>query len=144
MAVGIVAASNSDAARSIHQYKHHVARFERLVDLLQHAAVELRAGLVHAGCVDKDDLRGGICILVRGTSTTPIMRLRVVCGLAVTMATFSPVRALRSVLLPTLGRPRMATNPDFKGWWYSCLLLSRIAGSDVQPDVDSVIDIISA
>src|SRR5271157_129069 len=53
-----------------------------------------------------------------GTSTTPAMRLRVVCGLAETMATFSPIRALSSVLLPELGRPRMATNPDFKG--FSC------------------------
>ena len=50
-----------------------------------------------------------------GTSTTPAMRLRVVCGLAETMATFSPMRAFSSVLLPALGRPRMATNPDFKG-----------------------------
>ena len=45
---------------------------------------------------------------------TSAMRLRVVCGLGVTMATFSPVRALSSVLLPAFGRPRMATNPDFK------------------------------
>jgi len=29
------------------------------VDFLQHAAIELRGGLVNAGCVDKDDLRGG-------------------------------------------------------------------------------------
>ena len=58
--------------------------------------------------------RRDACLCAPGTSTTPAMRLRVVCGLAVTMATFSPVRALSSVLLPTLGRPRMATNPDFK------------------------------
>jgi hypothetical protein len=44
-----------------------------------------------------------------------MMRLRVVCGLAVTMATFSPVSALSKVLLPTFGLPRIATNPDFKG-----------------------------
>ena len=106
------------AARSVNQNQNQIARFESLVDLLQHAAVELRTGLVHAGSVDKHDLRGhrGFPWPLRaaGTSTTPTMRLRVVCGLAVTMATFSPVRALRSVLLPTLGRPRMATNPDFK------------------------------
>src|SRR6516165_1639562 len=41
------------------------------------------------------------------------MRLRVVCGLAVTIATFSPVSAFSSVLLPAFGRPRMATKPDF-------------------------------
>jgi len=49
-----------------------------------------------------------------GTSTTPAMRLRVVWGLGVTIATFSPVSAFSSVLLPALGRPRMATNPDRK------------------------------
>src|SRR5271170_85260 len=42
------------------------------------------------------------------------MRVRVVCGLAVTIATFSPIRALSRVDLPALGRPRMDTNPDFK------------------------------
>ena len=106
--------SELDAARGVHQHQDKVAGFEGLVDLLQHAAVELRAGLVDAGRVDEDDLRGRDAGPLRaGTSTTPAMRLRVVCGLAVTMATFSPVRALRRVLLPTLGRPRMATNPDF-------------------------------
>ncbi len=39
------------------------------------------------------------------------MRLRVVCGLGVTMASFSPTIRLSSVDLPTLGRPRMATVP---------------------------------
>ena len=39
------------------------------------------------------------------------MRLRVVCGLGVTMASFSPTMALSSVDLPTLGRPKMATVP---------------------------------
>ena len=70
---------------------------------------------MHAGRIDKDNLRRrDVDTLRAGTSTTPAMRLRVVCGLAVTMATFSPVRAFSSVLLPALGRPRMATNPDFK------------------------------
>ena len=100
--------------RRIHQHQHQVARFQRFVHLLQHAPVELRCGLVHSGRIHKDDLRRRMHALARGTSTTPAMRLRVVCGLAVTMATFSPVRALSKVLLPTLGRPRMATNPDFK------------------------------
>src|SRR5450631_887741 len=39
------------------------------------------------------------------------MRLRVVCGLGVTIASFSPTIRLSSVDLPTLGRPRMATVP---------------------------------
>src|ERR1039457_7119196 len=63
-----------------------------------------------------------------GTSTTPAMRLRGVCGLAETMATFPPVRAFSSVLLPALGRPRMATNPDLKGDDTPGCLLSRIRG----------------
>ena len=44
---------------------------------------------------------------------TPQMRLRVVWGLLVTMATFSPTRALVRVDLPTLGRPQMVMMPDF-------------------------------
>src|SRR5215470_5243069 len=42
------------------------------------------------------------------------MRLRVVCGFGVTMATFSPTSAFSSVLLPALGRPMMETNPERK------------------------------
>lgn len=57
------------------------------------------------------------------------MRLRVVCGLAETMATFSPVRALSSVLFPALGRPNMATNPDFKGGWCSWVYYRGFAGT---------------
>src|SRR5579862_2384302 len=41
----------------------------------------------------------------------PWMRLRVVCGLRVTIATFSPTRAFSSVDLPALGRPMMETKP---------------------------------
>ena len=41
------------------------------------------------------------------------MRLRVVWGLLVTMATFSPTRALVRVDLPTLGRPHRVMMPDF-------------------------------
>src|SRR5215467_4250588 len=40
------------------------------------------------------------------------MRLRVVCGLEVTMATFWPTRRFSSVDFPAFGRPTMATNPD--------------------------------
>ena len=40
-----------------------------------------------------------------GLFTTARMRLRVVCGLSETMATFWPTRLFTSVDLPTLGRP---------------------------------------
>ena len=43
--------------------------------------------------------------------TTPVMRRRVVCGWSLTMLTLRPTRALTSVDLPTLGRPKTATNP---------------------------------
>jgi len=43
------------------------------------------------------------------------MRLRVVWGLGETMATFWPTRVLTSVDLPALGRPTIATKPDWKG-----------------------------
>src|SRR5205085_4274102 len=42
----------------------------------------------------------------------PRMRLRVVCGLCVTMAIFSPTSAFSSVDLPALGRPMMETKPE--------------------------------
>ena len=60
------ASSKLNAAGGVHQHQHKVAGFESFVDLLQHAAVELRAGLVDAGSIDKDDLRGGICVFARG------------------------------------------------------------------------------
>ena len=40
-----------------------------------------------------------------GRCQTPTIRLRVVCGLGVTMASFSPTMRLSSVDLPTFGRP---------------------------------------
>src|SRR5690348_17446429 len=40
------------------------------------------------------------------------MRLRVVCGLRVTMASLAPTSAFSRVDLPALGRPRMVTNPE--------------------------------
>src|SRR5579872_6074628 len=55
---------------------------------------------------------GGCLPLRSGTSTMPWMRVRVVCGLAVTIATFSPMRALINVDLPAFGRPMMETNPE--------------------------------
>jgi hypothetical protein len=41
------------------------------------------------------------------------MRVRVVCGLLETMATFSFSKAFNSVDLPTFGHPMIATVPDF-------------------------------
>ena len=42
----------------------------------------------------------------------PISRARVVCALALTIATFCPTSALTSVDLPALGAPITATNPQ--------------------------------
>src|SRR5271165_3201736 len=49
---------------------------------------------------------------LRSTLTMPWMRLRVVCGLRVTMASFSPTSAFSSVDFPALGRPMMETKPE--------------------------------
>src|SRR6266550_1520793 len=46
-----------------------------------------------------------------GRVMIPRIRARVVCGLGLMMASFWPISRLRSVLLPTLGRPTMATKP---------------------------------
>jgi hypothetical protein len=43
--------------RNIHQHQHQVPRLQRVVNLLQHSAIELRAGLVHPGRVYKHNLR---------------------------------------------------------------------------------------
>jgi len=48
------------AACSVHEHKNYITGFKRLVDLLQHAAVQVRTGLVHARSIDKDDLRRGM------------------------------------------------------------------------------------
>src|SRR5215467_2899195 len=45
----------------------------------------------------------------------PVTRLRVVCGLGVTIATFSPSSWFNSVDFPTLGRPTMAMYPERNG-----------------------------
>jgi hypothetical protein len=42
----------------------------------------------------------------------PMIRLRVVWGLLVVIAIFSPTRVLSSVDFPTFGRPMMPMNPD--------------------------------
>ena len=90
--------------------------------LAHHEAVERRARQVHARRVHEDDLPVGRRPAPRGSSMarvaspfhTPTMRLRVVCGLGVTMASFSPTMALSRVDLPTLGRPMMATVPAMR------------------------------
>src|SRR5262249_41565380 len=51
-------------------------------------------------------------LLLLGTLTMPRMRVRVVCGLAEMMATFSPTNAFSKVDLPAFGRPRMLTDPE--------------------------------
>ena len=43
----------------------------------------------------------------------PVIRVRVVCGLEVTIATFSPTSRFSSEDFPTFGRPTSATNTDF-------------------------------
>ena len=45
-------------------------------------------------------------------AATPRMRLRVVCGRSETIATFSPTKRFIKLDFPTLGRPRIATNPE--------------------------------
>src|SRR5215468_829447 len=47
------------------------------------------------------------------------MRVRVVCGFGVTMASFSPTSAFNRVLLPALGRPMMETKPETTKPFYS-------------------------
>jgi len=42
-----------------------VAGFEGIVNLLHHPAVKLGVGLVDSGCVDKDDLGGGMAGFAR-------------------------------------------------------------------------------
>src|ERR1022692_76912 len=51
------------------------------------------------------------------------MRLRVVCGLRVTMASFSPTSAFSRVDFPALGRPMMETKPD-----RNAMLASNLGG----------------
>src|SRR5439155_19865841 len=45
--------------------------------------------------------------------TIPFTTCLVVCGLFVTIDTFSPTRRLRRVDLPEFGRPMIETKPDF-------------------------------
>jgi len=51
--------------------------------------------------------------------STPTMRSRVVCGWRLVIAMGSPSSAFKSVLLPTLARPMMATRPERRMPWDS-------------------------
>jgi len=56
------------------------------------------------------------------------MRLRVVWGLRVTMASFSPTSAFSSVDLPALGRPMMETKPERNA------ISPDLSGLEADPD----------
>src|SRR6266540_483111 len=76
------------------------------------------AGLCTPGVSTRTIWAAG-CLPVRLRLTMPVMRLRVVCALWVTMASLSPVSELSRVDLPALGRPRMVTNPERTDRCYS-------------------------
>src|SRR6516162_8807608 len=69
------------------------------------------------------------------TLTIPWMRLRVVCGFRVTIATFSPTSALSRVDFPALGRPMIETNPERNAMSGLDLLGSR---QGLQADADTL------
>src|ERR1043165_8146020 len=71
----------------------------------------------------------------RSSLRMPTMRLRVVCGLAETMETLRPRMRFSSVDLPALGRPTMATMPDF---FSSLTLPLRIGGHAHAVDAPAV------
>src|SRR3990172_12642358 len=58
----------------------------------------------------------------------PVTRLRVVCGLGLTMATFSPRIWFSNVDLPTLGRPTIAMVPERNGSGCFSLFLFCVSG----------------
>src|SRR5712692_6124649 len=47
-----------------------------------------------------------------GEVLTPRIRVRVVCGLGLTLASLAPTKAFSNVDLPTFGRPTKATKPQ--------------------------------
>src|SRR3546814_4890682 len=53
-----------------------------------------------------------LTICVSPSIATPINRVRVVCALGLTIATFWPTSALTMVDLPALGAPTTATKPQ--------------------------------
>ncbi len=61
------------------------------------------------------------------SSAMPIRRTRVVCALALTMATFWPTSALTRVDLPALGAPTMAIRPQRSGHGFNSVRRARAA-----------------
>src|SRR5262245_61069675 len=90
---------------------------------MSHTARSTWPRLFTAACTMRSFMRCmGLCMPGVSSSTiwpsggslrwsTARIRLRVVCGLSETIATFWPTSRFTSVDLPTLGRPTMATNP---------------------------------
>src|SRR6185437_10292198 len=79
-----------------------------------------------------------LVFLRSGSSSTPRMRVRVVCGLCVTIASFCPNSAFSSVLLPAFGLPTIDTNPvrsaiPLFSHLQSLLVLLRLARTHRDP-----------
>src|SRR5215470_11923205 len=68
--------------------------------------------------------------------TMPWMRLRVVCGLEATMATFWPTRRFSSVDFPALGRPTTAAKPARWAGGRCCCAVSFMAAGTGSAGVD--------
>src|SRR3990172_10163931 len=66
----------------------------------------------------------------------PVTRLRVVCGLGLTMATFSPRIWFSNVDLPTFGRPTMAIVPERDGGTVFSLFWSCVSGIKLRSHYD--------
>ena len=86
-----------------------------------HRPVEPTLGLEDARRVDQQDLRFAWMAM-------PISRARVVCALALTIATFCPTSALTSVDLPALGAPITATKPARVGISLIAVVTASAAG----------------
>ena len=70
------------------------------------------AGRIHQHHLRRRMARLALRLLLQRNLQHAVMRVRVVCGLWVTIASFSPTSAFSSVHLPALGRPTIDTNPD--------------------------------
>ena len=102
-----------EPARHIHDQQNQFTAIQRFADFRHHLPSQRSIGPVNAWSIDKDDLPARLGFLfASGTFRIPRMRLRVVCGLGLMMAIFSPTRALSRVDLPAFGRPRIQTNPE--------------------------------
>src|SRR6516225_5129960 len=76
------------------------------------------------------------CPALRSTFTMPRIRLRVVCGLRVTIASFSPTSAFNSVDFPVFGLPMIETKPERKA--ISGLDLQRCSRAGFEADAYSI------